>query len=275
MTKTSFQKVIDFMNAFGQKVYQTEQPEILQNDTKLTTLRVGLIKEEDKETIEALLNNDFVELVDGLGDIEYVTNGTGSAFGINLDKEFDIVYQMHMIDAGNKVEQTENQLTNFQKYVNYMITQGKQMPEQNGSENNLILKNEIKEEIIKKIKYNETQLEYAVDMNDFQKFTDSLVNILFGIYETAFIFGIDLDKAFDIIHCSNMTKLCKTEEEAIKTVEWYKDPASLQSRYKEPTFRKSDDDQYWIVFDKSNGKILKSINYTAANLTCFLNKVTL
>ena len=28
--------------------------------------------------------------------------------------------------------------------------------------------------------------------------------------------GIDLDKAFDIVHKSNMSKLCNTEEDAIK-----------------------------------------------------------
>ena len=33
--------------------------------------------------------------------------------------------------------------------------------------------------------------------------------------------NFDLDKAFDIVHSSNMTKVCKDEETAKKTVKWY------------------------------------------------------
>ena len=59
-----------------------------------------------------------------------------------------------------------------------------------------------------------------------------------------------------------MSKLCKNEDEAQKTVEWYK---NNDDRYKTPEYRLSDDKKYWVVFNKDSGKILKSINYTPAD----------
>ena len=67
-----------------------------------------------------------------------------------------------------------------------------------------------------------------------------------------------MDKAFNIVHESNMSKLCTSEEEAINTVQWYKDNNTV---YDSPNFKKSKNNKYWIVYNESTGKILKSINY--------------
>ena len=82
------------------------------------------------------------------------------------------------------------------------------------------------------------------------------------IVETA-----DFPKTFSLIHDSNMTKLCKTEEEAIQTVEWYK---ANENRYDSPTYRLSDDKKYYVVYNKSTGKILKSINYSPVKFDSML-----
>ena len=37
----------------------------------------------------------------------------------------------------------------------------------------------------------------------------------------------DLDKAFDIVHKSNMSKLCVSEKEAQETVNWYKQNSKI------------------------------------------------
>ena len=68
--------------------------------------------------------------------------------------------------------------------------------------------------------------------------------------------------SFDIVHRSNMSKLCISEEEAKQTVENYK---LNDKRYKTPEYRKSDNDKYWVVFNRGTGKILKSINYNPAD----------
>jgi len=99
----------------------------------------------------------------------------------------------------------------------------------------------------------------AVKDNDFTEMVDALADILYVVYGAGSSFGVDLDKAFAIVHESNMSKLCKSEEEAIKTVEWYKQ--NHLDTYDTPCYRRSDNLKYWVVFNKSTGKILKSINY--------------
>ena len=107
----------------------------------------------------------------------------------------------------------------------------------------------------------------AVKDNNIKEIVDALSDILYVTYGMGAELGIDLDKSFDIVHDTNMTKLCKTEHEAIDTVKWYKES---ESRYDSPSYRKSLDGEYWIVYNKSNDKILKSNQYIAANFESLL-----
>ena len=99
----------------------------------------------------------------------------------------------------------------------------------------------------------------AVKDNNFTEMVDALADILYVVYGAGSSFGVDLDKSFSIVHESNMSKLCSSEKEAQETVEWYKH--NQLDTYDSPTYRQSDNKKYWIVFNKSTGKILKSINY--------------
>lgn len=112
------------------------------------------------------------------------------------------------------------------------------------------------------------ELQEAIQNKDFTEVRDALADILYVTYGAAASFGIQADDDFDIVHKSNMTKLCTSEDEAQKTVDWYKSKFdSGESPYDSPAFRKSDDDQYWVVYNQSSGKILKSINYIKVNFT--------
>ena len=111
------------------------------------------------------------------------------------------------------------------------------------------------------------ELEDAIKDKNFTEVVDALSDILYVVYGAGVSFGIDLDRSFNIVHDSNMSKSCKTEEEAQQTVEWYK---SNDTPYDSPDYRKSEDGKYWVVYNKSTGKILKSINYTAANFKVML-----
>ena len=51
----------------------------------------------------------------------------------------------------------------------------------------------------------------AMKNHDMVETTDALADILYVVYGAASSFGIDIDKAFDIVHKSNMSKLCTTE----------------------------------------------------------------
>ena len=89
---SNFSKVGTFMKTFGQEV--KTKPSFSTN--KINKLRLDLIKEELSELIEAMNNNDLLEVADALTDILYVTYGAGHAFGINLDRCFEEVQNSNM-----------------------------------------------------------------------------------------------------------------------------------------------------------------------------------
>lgn len=107
------------------------------------------------------------------------------------------------------------------------------------------------------------ELKEAIENRDFTEVRDAIGDLLYVTYGAAASFGINADKDYSTIHESNMTKLCKTQEEAIKTVESYKKKfLEGTSPYDSPDYKKSEDGIYYIVYNKSSGKVLKSINYT-------------
>ncbi len=117
------------------------------------------------------------------------------------------------------------------------------------------------------------ELEEAVKEKDMLETVDALGDILYVVYGMGVSIGVDLDEAFRLIHDSNMSKLCKSEEEAVQTVEWHqKEFDEGRLAYDSPAWRLSDDGQYWVVYNKSTGKILKSINYHPVDLKPVINK---
>jgi predicted HAD superfamily Cof-like phosphohydrolase len=117
------------------------------------------------------------------------------------------------------------------------------------------------------------ELNDAVKDKDMVETIDALADIVYVVQGMAAALGIDLDRAFDIVHESNMSKLCRTEADAIETVRIYKEKYDNgNSPYDTPNYRKSADGQYWVVFNESTGKILKSYKYTPANFSGLLNE---
>ena len=51
-----------------------------------------------------------------------------------------------------------------------------------------------------------TELQDAIDQNDFVEVVDALSDMLYVIHGFGRFIGVDLDKAFDIVHTSNMSK---------------------------------------------------------------------
>ena len=65
-----------------------------------------------------------------------------------------------------------------------------------------------------------------------------------------------------------MSKLCRSEEVAQQTVAWYQTQWNEgKTPYDSPAYRKAKEGPYWIVYNESTGKILKSIEYTPAKFT--------
>lgn len=86
------------------------------------------------------------------------------------------------------------------------------------------------------------------------------INVLNVLLVQALDFNIDNFKtALLRVHESNMSKFCKTEEEAHETVKSYFDKGI------ETYFKLVND--YYVVYRSEDNKVLKSINYTPVDLT--------
>ena len=93
---SNFNKVKTFMETFGQEV--KTKPSF--STDKINNLRYELIKEELEELKVAMENKDLLEVADALTDILYVTYGAGHAYGIDLDKCFEVVQNSNMSKLG-------------------------------------------------------------------------------------------------------------------------------------------------------------------------------
>lgn len=92
------------------------------------------------------------------------------------------------------------------------------------------------------------ELKEAIVNKDMVEIGDALADILYVTYGAGVSFGIDLDKAFDLVHTSNMSKLCKSEQEAKDTVEWYKKNSTV---YDTPNYRPCKaNPSLWTVYNR-------------------------
>jgi len=96
MEGTNFELAGDFMEAFGQEVYDAPH----WPDFSTRELRLELIREEYEELEDAIENRDMVEIADALTDLLYVVYGAGHAFGIDLDACYLEVHESNMSKLG-------------------------------------------------------------------------------------------------------------------------------------------------------------------------------
>lgn len=91
--------VKDFHTAFGLGV-STEMKGSLGEQKNL--LRFNLMKEENEEYLEAVQNNDLVEIADALGDMLYILCGTILEHGLQLKIEdvFNEIQRSNMSKLG-------------------------------------------------------------------------------------------------------------------------------------------------------------------------------
>ena len=93
-------------------------------------------------------------------------------------------------------------MTNFKKVKNFMETFGQDVKNKPSFSTNKIKKlryDLIKEEL--------DELKVALDNKDFLEVADALTDILYVTYGAGHAFGIDLDKCFQEVQNSNMSKL--------------------------------------------------------------------
>ena len=112
------------------------------------------------------------------------------------------------------------------------------------------------------------ELKQAVETKNFTEVIDALSDILYVVYGFGCSIGVDLDTTFDIVHKSNMSKMCKNMQEVEDTIQYYKNNPQLG--YDSPTFRTSKNG--YVVFNESTKKVLKNINYTPADFKQYLQE---
>jgi len=123
-------------------------------------------------------------------------------------------------------------MTNFTKVGIFMKTFGqeiKNLPSLSSDKINKLRYDLIKEEI--------NELKEAMDKRDILEVADALTDILYVTYGAGHAFGINLDKCFEEVQNSNMSKLDKNGKP---------------------------------IFDET-GKVMKGPNYFKPNLAKFIN----
>lgn len=111
------------------------------------------------------------------------------------------------------------------------------------------------------------ELEVAILEKDIISIADALCDIQYVLSGAILEFGLGekFKTLFEEVQRSNMSKACKTEEEARATVEYYKEKDGTLCYYKE-------EDGKWLVYRQADNKTIKSINYSPANLSGIILK---
>ena len=105
------------------------------------------------------------------------------------------------------------------------------------------------------------ELQDAIADNDLVEIADALCDIQYVLAGAIHEFGLGekFKALFDEVHRSNMSKACKTIEEANQTIAHYKNKDASESYFKE-------EDDLFLVYRTNDNKTLKSINYSPADL---------
>ena len=91
--------VKEFHTAFG--IGHSEIPRADLGEIK-NILRFNLMKEENEEYLEAVQNNDLIEIADALGDMMYILCGTIIEHGLQykIEEVFDEIQRSNMSKLG-------------------------------------------------------------------------------------------------------------------------------------------------------------------------------
>lgn len=105
------------------------------------------------------------------------------------------------------------------------------------------------------------EIKEGIENNDIVEVADGLCDLMYVLVGSIHEFGLnnEFEELFKEVQRSNMSKACNNEQEAIDTVKFYLNRDNTIAEYKQKG-------EKWIVYRKSDNKLLKSINYSSANL---------
>lgn len=110
------------------------------------------------------------------------------------------------------------------------------------------------------------EMKEAIEKGDVVEVADALGDLMVVLCGSIHEFGMGdkFDKIFENIHNSNMSKACDSQKDALATLSHYKQKDGTEGVYKEENGK-------WLVYRKEDNKVLKSINYSPANLKDIVN----
>lgn len=153
------------------------------------------------------------------------------------------------------MNKTLEQVKEFHEVFGHPILETPQIPNENRSQLRVDL---LQEEL--------DELKEAIKNKDIVEVADALADLQYVLNGAVLEFGLG-DKFEDLndeVHRSNMSKVCKTEEEGFETIDYY-DQRGISSYIKEKN-------NYYPVYRTEDNKVLKSINYSPANLKTIIEQ---
>lgn len=105
------------------------------------------------------------------------------------------------------------------------------------------------------------ELQEAIEDNDLVEVADAFCDIQYVLSGAILEFGLGekFAELFAEVQRSNMSKVCETREVAEATLEYYKNEKDTEGYIVER-------DAEFLVYRKSDNKVLKSINYSPADI---------
>ena len=106
------------------------------------------------------------------------------------------------------------------------------------------------------------ELLYGIDTNDIKEVQDGVADLIFVMVGMLMELGVNPHEVFYKVYESNMSKVCKSEDEAMATVELYAagiHPDKMGEKIN--TCYKDVGNGFFVVERVSDGKVMKSMNY--------------
>jgi predicted HAD superfamily Cof-like phosphohydrolase len=242
--------------------------ELFTNSPKTILLRLHLITEEINKLDDAIKNNDIIETRNALANILYVVYGMADVLGVEIDYIFQ---QLCINNNMNEYLNNNSIISNF-TYTSNKIGNNPiefldifNYNELNKQDILNILQDNIINTYnnIERLSLSFEDIEYL-----FKDLSNEIAILLKWVYSYCKIAGFNADYDFAIVHDSNMSKLCISEDEEITTFNDYtlkyktgSSPYDTPLYYYLPILKK------WIIKNKSTGKVLKNINYRKVDFT--------
>jgi predicted HAD superfamily Cof-like phosphohydrolase len=255
---SSFEKVKHFNRLFGvydpSKFMMENYRELISKDEIDFCLK--LINEELKELCEAFeQKKSFEETIGEACDLVYVLYGMSCRLNLDCDEHFKLTHS-------NKRNGAISDMTPFEVVCEEYQSEGDKSNFFQGEVTAITEKEEIIRNILGQLVKYYNQLVVNATVRNFSGMLWALSDILEQTLKIFCELRVDFELIFDMIHQANMKKLAHDEDEAIKSVEKYKKEGIFDS----PSYRKSYDGKYYVVYNISTGKVLKALNWTKLDL---------